>query len=660
MRQAKNILTVTLALLLLLPFTRPAYADPPEEESTPTVSTLDELQTAIAAAADGATIYIDSTIGMTSPCTIGAGEKSITIKRSETAPPQTFFAISCEDAVLQNLIIDGEGFIPDDENGICDISLVQGKLTMYHVTVQNSNCTLHGHSLDIESNTTAIIENCTFKDSIGAFIKICNPADVTITGSSFERAQSTVHGAAIQNKGTLEIDRCFFADNAAILSSSLRLGGAIYNDSKGECSISDSIITNNTANTGGGIGNFGNLHLTDTLIYGNHASTIGTDIFSAGQLDIEYSKEISKLYDADERTPDGFYRDNLDNRFDAESNITEKVDTPISGTGYNLRFVFGEEIQPDDTMDDDPDEQADNAQEGEETPPADNSSVEEDQGEAPADDADTEAPTDNPLAAEDTQSDTITDDLPAEEIHADTPANNAPAVSAANEKPADEPPTRRTRDIDTTPITTRYYPPASTATITPDASSTDNTNDESNSPLPFDEVQTPAPLVVLAHGGIILDTKTPLVLHGYNDGQLHENDPMTRAQIAVLLYRALDDSSATGEALTFADVERGAWYYDAVSALSSAGIVNGCGGQFNPSGTLTYGQLIAILTRFVDAKTAPMPDSISYQSHWSYNNIVTAVAYGWIDDATAIDPDAPIARGDAVDLVNSVFAMCQD
>lgn len=665
MKHAKQIMTAALSLLLLLPtLTHPAYADtesPSEETSVaqdtpaaPAVNTLDELQAAIAAAADGATLYIGSTINIIDPCIIGMEEKRITIKRSETLPPQTVFRVSCEDAVLQNLIIDGEGFTPDDDNGICDISLVRGKLTMYNVTVQNSNCALRGHSLDIESNTTVIIDDCVFKDSIGAFLEIFSSADVKITGSSFERAHSTVHGGAIQNRGTLEIDDCLFAGNSTVFTSSVRTGGAIENERNGTCTIADSLISGNTSNAGGGICNWGTLRLSDTLIYDNHASNMGADVFSTGQLDIEYSNELSELYHADERTPDGFYRDNLDNRFDAESNITEKVDTPISGAGYNLRFVFSDELPFDEAVNDAPADSADDVES--EIPPSDSA-----QSDDEASDDISTGNADTDTHAENTQPDTLPEDSPAEEVQDDTPIDNPPAKSDEKESPADETPSQQTTAVDTAPITTRYYPPVPIETITPDTRGADSTDDESSVPQPAEEVHTPAPpFIVLAHGGITLDTKTPLALHGYNDGQLHENDPMTRAQIAVLLYRALDnDSNATGEALNFADVERGAWYYDAVSALSSAGIVNGCGGQFNPGGTLTYGQLIAILTRFVDAKTAPMPDSIIYQSHWSYNNIVTAVAYGWIDDATAIDPDAPITRGDAVKIINSVFAMCQ-
>ena len=165
---------------------------------------------------------------------------------------------------------------------------------------------------------------------------------------------------------------------------------------------------------------------------------------------------------------------------------------------------------------------------------------------------------------------------------------------------------------------------------------------------------------MLSCGDAVLDPAIPLLLAGYGDGQTHENDPITRAQIAVLLYRSLTPASAamlSSDYDAFSDMERGTWYYDAVSALASAGIVSGYNGLFHPDDTLTSGELITILTRFVEAKTAPMP-WVAYQDHWSYPSIVTAVAYGWIDDASEIDPDRPVTRGEAVAWVNSIFELC--
>lgn len=155
-----------------------------------------------------------------------------------------------------------------------------------------------------------------------------------------------------------------------------------------------------------------------------------------------------------------------------------------------------------------------------------------------------------------------------------------------------------------------------------------------------------------------LDPDKPFALAGYGDGQLHENAPITRAQFAVLLYRSLTDSSKaalTGAVSVFSDVANDSWYHDAVSAFASAGVLNGCNGSFCPNDNLTYGQFLAVLTRFVDAKTLSIPD-VSYSEHWAYRNIMTAVAYGWIQDAASVQPDRIITRSEVVSLVNQIFS----
>lgn len=53
-----------------------------------------------------------------------------------------------------------------------------------------------------------------------------------------------------------------------------------------------------------------------------------------------------------------------------------------------------------------------------------------------------------------------------------------------------------------------------------------------------------------------------------------------------------------------------------------------------------------------------MPD-VPYAAHWAYKNIVTAAAYGWIQDAASVQPDRIVTRGEVVELVNSIFERCK-
>lgn len=86
------------------------------------------------------------------------------------------------------------------------------------------------------------------------------------------------------------------------------------------------------------------------------------------------------------------------------------------------------------------------------------------------------------------------------------------------------------------------------------------------------------------------------------------------------------------------------------------GIVNGIGGgRYNPDGLLTWGQTLAILSRFVEPQEYAL-QHIRYNG-WALQAVQTAVAYGWIEDSVAFAPNAVISRGQLEELINSVLAL---
>ena len=88
------------------------------------------------------------------------------------------------------------------------------------------------------------------------------------------------------------------------------------------------------------------------------------------------------------------------------------------------------------------------------------------------------------------------------------------------------------------------------------------------------------------------------VTTGCGDGaNFCPDDPVTRAQMAVFLWRAFDlpDGPDPG----FSDVPGGAWYYDGVAALAASGITQGCGSgtTFCPGGDTTRAEMATFLSR---------------------------------------------------------------
>lgn len=403
------------------------------------------------------------------------------------------------------------------------------------------------------------------------------------------------------------IDGCTFKNNISILSGAAFVSG-------GNLQIRNSTIVGNSS----GIYNTGTLTMENCIVYGNNLDAENPcDIRNEGTLNIDTVADGKAVYEKSTGT-----------KIDIPAETYQGIEWLLCFTDEEAQLYFSqseeETLPPSDdnnTIDPTTPDTSETPTEPEE-PSAPDSSDETQETETP------EAPS-NPS-------------LPSEPDITDTP---------------DEP-----KEPESTPAPSRpFFPIHIILSLIKQREEA-----ERNAPPVEQEEESKkeeTEKLELSHGGAILDTSIPLVLLGYGDGKPHENDPITRAQIAVLLYRSLTDESKTDLTAStnfFADVKNGEWYCDAVSALSSAGIINGCDGLFSPSDNLTWGQLIALLTRFVEPKTAIMPEDFAYHEHWAYNNIVTAVAYGWIDDAETIDPDQFVTRGEAVAFVNSIFEICEN
>ena len=89
--------------------------------------------------------------------------------------------------------------------------------------------------------------------------------------------------------------------------------------------------------------------------------------------------------------------------------------------------------------------------------------------------------------------------------------------------------------------------------------------------------------------------------HGIMSGSgasFEPDDTMSRAMLATVLYR-VDGSPATESGEMFSDVPAGMWYTDAVSWASSGGIMGGYGGGlFGTNDPVTREDLATILYRY--------------------------------------------------------------
>lgn len=84
------------------------------------------------------------------------------------------------------------------------------------------------------------------------------------------------------------------------------------------------------------------------------------------------------------------------------------------------------------------------------------------------------------------------------------------------------------------------------------------------------------------------------VIEGSN-GQFNPDAPITRAEMAAAIARLLGLTETAEN--TFADVEAGAWYAQAILRCAAAGIIQGSNGMANPNGTLTRQEAAVMLGR---------------------------------------------------------------
>ena len=148
---------------------------------------------------------------------------------------------------------------------------------------------------------------------------------------------------------------------------------------------------------------------------------------------------------------------------------------------------------------------------------------------------------------------------------------------------------------------------------------------------------------------------------GYPDGGVHPGASITRAEVATILFRLLTDSSRSAywsQSNSYSDVSGSGWYNNAISTLSSAGIVNGYpDGTFRPDAPVTRAELAAMVSRFGNLQGGGVNFTDVSSDHWAYAYIVSAASKGWVlgyPDGT-FKPDQFISRAETVTLINRVL-----
>ena len=456
---------------------------------------------------------------------------------------------------------------------------------------------------DSSAENPIIIENCHFDgdtETVGIFVDIyagLSGSSVQINGCTFDGAGNSA--IVSKNRVNLTLVDCSFSEN-----KSGSQGGAVR--SSAITTLEDCVFTGNRALAGGAIFSDGTLTITNCQFIGNiiENEKFGTDVFSnGGTLSITDNPQDGT----------GFY----------EESTGEKVSLPLADFSNTAKLIwltteqaaeYFAPVQDEPEEEPFPDDTGDDEQDGGDTPTEPPTTP----SEPPNDDNGDDAPDDQQPPSE-------PQETPKDDDNADIPEEDEQDEADDNEN---EP-------------TIIYRPVYIRVPV-------------------YIEPEVPEPVEPsFVCGDAVIDVSHSVVLEGYDDGLLHLEDGLTRAQFMTILYRLLDEETIERYESTdtiFADVAADAWYCRYVSTIANAGIVCGTGdGNFDPEAQLTWAHIITILSRFVEQQDYDL-QNIQYDG-WAADAVETAVALGWIMDHAAFNPDAPISRGELAYFVNYVLGL---
>lgn len=142
---------------------------------------------------------------------------------------------------------------------------------------------------------------------------------------------------------------------------------------------------------------------------------------------------------------------------------------------------------------------------------------------------------------------------------------------------------------------------------------------------------------------------------GMTSTQFQPDTAMSRGMMVTVLYR-MEGKPATGDC-TFADVEKGSWYEDAIAWASSKGIVNGMENNlYRPDTNITREQMITIFFRYATYKGYDVSGRATLDTFadgdkvasWATDAMKWAVKIGLIegDDNNALNPQGNAKRSE--------------
>ena len=153
------------------------------------------------------------------------------------------------------------------------------------------------------------------------------------------------------------------------------------------------------------------------------------------------------------------------------------------------------------------------------------------------------------------------------------------------------------------------------------------------------------------------------IMNGTSATTFSPNTPMTRAMLTAVLYRASGSPAVTNAVAGFSDVSADAYYASAVAWASANGIVTGYGnGRFGSNDPVSRAQIAAILWRYAGSPSAEAGANFADESSipaYASAAVDWARANGVVNGTTGnrFDPNGSATRAQVATILRNYLTM---
>ncbi len=151
------------------------------------------------------------------------------------------------------------------------------------------------------------------------------------------------------------------------------------------------------------------------------------------------------------------------------------------------------------------------------------------------------------------------------------------------------------------------------------------------------------------------------LINGFEDGTVQPHTPITRAQMAAIMSRAMN-AEETAELSSFVDVNEGDWYYDAMAKAVYMDAFKGDDqSRLNPNNTISRQEAFIVLCRIFDVPDADKNALAKYSdgsqvAAWAEVEARSIAAAGYLGDISAIRPLDAMTRLEFAQVMNKLVA----